>query len=90
MATNSIQKTFKKSDFLNATELVKQLNKSVEEIHTAMLREYKNNTQIRVGNIYYPMVILDKTKHVTLSNPKRLQLHPLGFEKLQEILEKGK
>ena len=81
---------FKKSDFLNAIQLVEKLNKPVEEIHKIMLHEYKKGTQIIIGNTYRPMVFLDKTKHVALTNPKRLLLHPMALSKLQEILEKGK
>lgn len=83
--------TFKKEDFLNAIQLVEKLNRPVEEIHKIMLREYKNGTQIQIGSTYRPMFILNRTKHVALSNPTRLQLHPLAFPKLVELLEqKGK
>ena len=83
--------TFKKEDFLNAIQLVEKLNRPVEEIHKIMLREYKNGTQIKVGNNFSPMIILNRTKHVALSNPTRLQLHPLAFPKFVELLEqKGK
>lgn len=83
--------TFKKEDFLNAIQLVEKLNRPVEEIHKIMLREYKNGTQIQIGSTYRPMIILNRTKHVALSNPTRLQLHPLAFPKLVELLEqKGK
>ena len=85
------KKNFKKSDFLNAIQLVEKLNRPVEEIHKIMLREYKNGTQIKVGNNFSPMIIQDRTKHVALSNPTRLQLHPLAFPKFVELLEqKGK
>lgn len=90
MANNSTKPTFKKDDFLNAIQLVEKLNRPAEEIHKAMIHEYKNNSQIRVGNIYYPVVIRNRDCHVQLSNPKRLLLHPLGLPKLKEILEKGK
>lgn len=82
--------TFKKEDFLNAIQLVEKLNRPVEEIHKIMLREYKNGTQIQIGSTYRPMIILNRIKHVALSNPKRLQLHPLALPKLKELLEKGK
>lgn len=83
--------TLKKEDFLNAIQLVEKLNRPVEEIHKIMLREYKNGTQIQIGSTYRPMIILNRTKHVALSNPTRLQLHPLAFPKLVELLEqKGK
>ena len=65
--------TFKKEDFLNAIQLVEKLNRPVEEIHKIMLREYKNGTQIQIGSTYRPMIILNRTKHVALSNPTRLQ-----------------
>ena len=82
---------FKKEDFLNAIQLVEKLNRPVEEIHKIMLREYKNGTQIQIGSTYRPMIILNRTKHVALSNPTRLQLHPLAFPKFVELLEqKGK
>ena len=90
MTTSSTQKTFKKEDFKNAIQLVEELNRPAEEIHNAMMHEYKNNTQIRVGNIYYPVVIRNRDYHGQLSNPKRLLLHPLGLPKLKETLEKGK
>ncbi len=87
----TINTNFKKSDFLNAIQLVEKLKRPVEEIHKIMLREYKNGTQIKLGSSYRPMVILDKTKHLALSNPKRLQLHPLALPKFLELLEqKGK
>ena len=83
--------TFKKEDFLNAIQLVEKLNRPVEEIHKIMLREYKNGTQIQIGSTYRPMIILNRTKHVALSNPTRLQLQPLAFPKFVELLEqKGK
>ena len=82
---------FTKEDFLNAIQLVEKLNRPVEEIHKIMLREYKKGTQIKIGSNYCPMIIIDHTKHVALSNPKRLHLHPLAFPKLVELLEqKGK
>lgn len=90
MTDNSTKPTFKKDDFLNAIQLVEKLNRPAEEIHKAMMHEYKNNTQIRVGNIYYPVVVRNRDYHGQLSNPKRLLLHPLGLQKLKEILEKGK
>ena len=90
MPTNSTQKTFKKSDFKNAIQLVEQLNRPAEEIHKVMLHEYKSNNQVRVGNIYYPIVIADRTKHVKISDHRSLLVHPLGLPKIKEILEKGK
>ncbi len=88
--SNTTNKNFKKSDFLNAIQLVEKLNRPAEEIHKIMLREYKNGTEIKIGTNYRPMIILDKTQHVALTNPKRLQLHPLALPKLLELLEKGK
>ena len=85
--TTDTKTNFKKSDFLNAIQLVEKLNHPVEEIHKIMLREYKNGTQIKLGSSYRPMVILERTKHLALSNPKSLQLHPLALPKLLELLE---
>ena len=90
MATNSTT-SFKKSDFMNAIQLVEKLNKPAEEIYNVLLHEYKKGTVIMVGNTPRPMVMVDRTKHVALTNPKRLQLHPLAIPKIKEILEqKGK
>lgn len=90
MAINSTT-PFKKSDFMNAIQLVEKLNRSAEEIHKIMLREYKKGTTIRIANGLRPMVIPDKNRHLALSNPRSLQLHPLALPKLIELLEqKGK
>ena len=78
---------FKKEDFLNAIQLVEKLNRSAEEIHKIMLREYKRGTTIRVANSPRPMVIPVKHRHLALSNPRSLQLHPLALPKLIELLE---
>lgn len=81
---------FNKSDFLNAIQLVEKLNRPVEEIHKVMLREYKKHSEIKIKNIYKPMVVRDKTQHLALSDPRSLQLHPLALQQFVEILEKGK
>lgn len=79
---------FTKDEFMTAHELVKKLNNQYEEsvIKKAMATEFKKGTKIINGSVKRELIIKPRNTHRADS----YKLHPLGFEKFKEILEKGK
>ena len=82
--------TFKKEDFLNAIQLAKKWNYDIETVKQAMISAYKRGTTFLIGSSPRPMVIVNRTKHVSLSSGLGLELHPLAHEKLKALIAKGK
>ena len=81
------QVAFKKEDFLGVRELTKRLG-GVEfgKVKSVMAAEFKRGTKFIQGGYKRDLIIKPKSSH----HADTYKLHPLGFEKFKEILEKAK
>lgn len=85
--------TFKKEDFLTATQLAKKLGTDKESVQKTMKNAFMRGTTFVLHGTArkYDLIYSAKWSHNTAAGkPERLRLHPLGLEKFKEMLDKGK
>ena len=91
--TNITAQTFTKDDFKRASDLVGILGNKYDEatIDRAMHELLRKHVTITVNNLPRPIIYTAKWNHITKAGTHpSLRLHPLGIQKFQEYLEKGK
>ena len=86
---------YTKDDFLDYRKLAEKLGRDPDEVYRVMLRHWKAQTPLKY-NSHGGQMIIAKTptkpgkSRTSAANRHALLLHPMGYEKFVQELNKGK